>query len=81
MYHTIKFAVDLEVSPRQPMEQLRIRKGARLKAQVKPHVIETANGPIEVADLFFADGTSARSLPFELFLFVDNEVCDYSDTY
>jgi hypothetical protein len=75
MYHTIEFHavwnVDLEVSPKQPLEQLRLRKGTRLKAQVKPYVIETADGPVEVADLFFEDGTSARSLPFDLFSFVD----------
>jgi len=62
MYHTIEFradlTADLEVSPKQPLEQLRIRNGTRLKAQVKPSVIESSDGPVEVADLFFEDGTS-----------------------
>jgi hypothetical protein len=75
VYHTIEFhndlAVDLEVSPKQPLEQLRIRKGTRVSAQVKPSVIETSDGPVEVADLFFEDGSTARSLPFGLFSFVD----------
>jgi hypothetical protein len=75
MYHSIEFrttwTVDLEVSQRQPLEQLRIRKGTRLKAQVKPYVIESTDGPVEVADLFLEDGTAARSLPFDLFSFVD----------
>jgi hypothetical protein len=75
MYHTIQFnddlTVDLEVSPKLPLERLRIRRGTRLSAQVKPSVAETANGPVEVADLFFADGTATRSVPFEHFAFVD----------
>lgn len=40
MYHAIEFnddlTVDLEVSPNKPLERLRIRKGARLRAQMKP---------------------------------------------
>jgi hypothetical protein len=62
MYHTIEFhgglTVDLEVFPKQPLERLRIGKGSRLIAQVKPYVVETPDGPVEVADLFFADGTA-----------------------
>ena len=75
MFHTIEFhtdwTVDLEVSPKHPLEQLSIRKGTRLKAQVKPYVIETSDGPMEVADLFLEDGTTARSLPFAFFSFVN----------
>jgi len=75
MYHTIEFhadlTADLEVSPKQPLEQLRIRKGTRLSVQVKPSVIESSDGPVEVADLFFEDGTSVRLLPFDVFSFVD----------
>ena len=75
MYHTIKFngelTVDLEVSPKQPLERLRIRKGTRLTAEVKPHVVEMPDGPVEVADLFFVHGTVTRSVPFDLFSFVD----------
>ena len=40
-------------------------------AQVKPQVVETETGPVEVADLFFADGTTSRSVPFDDFAFVD----------
>ena len=47
------------------------RKGSRLRAQLKPYVVETAGGPVEVADLFFEDGTSARTVPFAGFAFVD----------
>ncbi len=75
MYHTIEFGVeflaDLEVSPKKPLERLRIRKGDRLPAQIKPYVVETAEGPVEVADLFFEDGTATRGVPFACFCFVE----------
>lgn len=75
MYHTIQFTVaflvGLEVSPRQPLERVRIRRGDRLRAQVRPYVVDTAEGPREVADLFFEDGTATRRVPFAYFAFVD----------
>jgi hypothetical protein len=75
MYHTIKFTgdltVDLEVSPKQHLERLRIRKGERLQAQIKPYVVETEDGPVEVADLFSEDGTTTRMVPFSSFSFLD----------
>lgn len=75
MYHTIEFAdehvFDLEVSPKHWLERLIVRKGARLQAQIKPYVVETEAGPVEVADLFLADGTTTRMVPFELLSFVD----------
>ena len=74
MYHTIKFTgemtVDLEDSSKQPLEKLLIRKNTRLKAQIKPYVVESVDGPVEVADLFFADGTITRKVPFESFSFL-----------
>ena len=75
MYHTIEFTeecfVDLEISPKHRLEQLLIHRDTRLQAQIKPFVMETEDGPLEVADLFFADGTSACTVPFEWFSFVD----------
>jgi hypothetical protein len=75
MYHTIEFHSDLvvtvEVSPTQLLERLRIPKGTRCSAQVKPSVVQTPHGPVEVADLFFEDGTVTRSVLFERFAFVD----------
>jgi hypothetical protein len=74
VYHTIEFAadltVDLEVSARHRLERLLIRRGTRLAAQLKPYVVEAEEGPVEVADLFFADGTATRSVRFERFCFV-----------
>jgi hypothetical protein len=75
MYHTITFndnaTVDLETSPKHRLEQLLIMKGIPLRAQIKPYVIETDDGPVEVADLFFADGTATRQVPFQCFSFVE----------
>lgn len=75
MFHTIEFkaefTVDLEISPRHPVERLLIQRGNRMHAQVKPYVMEGPDGPLEVADLFFADGTTTRQVPFHLFTFVE----------
>ena len=75
MYHTIEFdeplTLDLETSPRHPLERVSIRKGARLRAEIKPYVVETEDGPAEVADLFFEDGTATRGVRFASFSFVE----------
>lgn len=75
MYHTIEFradrTVDLEIDPRHRLERLRVRRGYRTEALVKPYVVERPDGPVEVADLFFADGTITRAMPFALFSFVE----------
>ena len=77
MYHTIQFTeaflAVLEVSPKQRLERVRIRRGDRLQAQVRPYVVDTGEGPREVADLFFEDGTATRKVPFAYFAFVDAE--------
>ena len=75
MYHSIQFAlaitVDLETSPKQWQERVAIRQGTQMRAQIKPYVVESKHGPIEVADLFFEDGTTARMVPFAHFSFVE----------
>ena len=75
MYHTIEFGTeilaDLERSSKHPLERIRIRKSTRLKAQIKPYVAEGKKGPVEVADLFFEDGSVTRMVPFRFFSLVD----------
>lgn len=75
MYHLIEFTAnfttDQEVSPRQRLERLRVRKGTRASVGLRPYVVETAGGPVEVADLFFEDGTVTRQVRFEQFRFVE----------
>ncbi len=75
MYHTIEFCVDftvdLQVSRKQPLERLRLTKGTRCQVQLRPYVAESVNGPVEVADLYFQDGTVGLMIPFACFSFVD----------
>jgi hypothetical protein len=65
----IEFAIDLQVdlagSPWHRLERAFVRRGTRLR----PHVLEDSGGPVEVADLFFADGTAAYDVPFACFIF------------
>jgi hypothetical protein len=76
MYHILEFAVefmvDVEISRKQPLERVLVRRGTRVRAQLRPYVIETDDGPVEVADLFFEDGTSTRGVRFEWFSFVES---------
>lgn len=75
MFHLIEFKTgflaDLEISPRQRLERLRIQKGTRAHVRLRPSVLETAEGPVEVADLYFEDGTVTRQVPFDRFRFVE----------
>jgi hypothetical protein len=75
MYHTLEFAVeftaDLEISPKHHLERLLIEQGTRVRAQIRPYVVETEDGLVEVADLFFEDGTATRQVPFEYFTFME----------
>ena len=75
MYHLIEFTkelvVDLVAPPGQRPEQTPIRKGTRRQAQLKPYVEETEDGFVEMADLFFEDGTATRAVPFAAFTFAD----------
>jgi hypothetical protein len=75
MCHLIEFrtdvTADLEVSPKQRLERPRIPSGTRVYAYVRPYVVETAAGPVEVADLHFDDGTIAPQIPFEWFRFAE----------
>jgi hypothetical protein len=75
MYHTIEIVADvvadLERSRKLPLEQLALKRGTRLQAQIKPYVMERPEGPVEVADLFLEDGSAARGVLFGCFSFVD----------
>ncbi len=75
MFHTIEFVVevktDLERSPRNRLERVAFRKGMRVAAQIKPYVMEGVAGPVEVADLLFADGSAVSKVPFAWFTLVD----------
>ena len=75
MYHTIEFRVPararIEMLGKDHLTQISIKKGARMQAQIRPYVVETSLGPIEVADLLLADGSAARAVRFASFKFID----------
>jgi hypothetical protein len=75
MCHLIEFCTDftadLDVSPRQRLERIRIPSGTHAFAHVRPSILETNEGPVEAADLYFDDGTVARLVPYEWFRFGD----------
>jgi hypothetical protein len=74
-YHTIELTVDLKValgrSPRQRLEPATLRRGTRLPARLRPHVVESDYGPVEVADLLLADDTALCDVSFGCFRFPD----------
>jgi hypothetical protein len=71
MYHTIEFTVefsgDLEISRKHRLDRILLPCGTRVRAQLRPYVVETEDGPVEVADLFFEDSTATRGVPFASF--------------
>jgi hypothetical protein len=73
MFHTIEFTfdslLDLEVGRRKPLERVLIRRGTRRRAQIRPYVAEEAGELVEMADLYFEDGTVARRVSFACFFF------------
>ena len=42
-----------------------------MSAQIRPYVVETKQGPVEVADLFLEDGSVARAVRMATFSFID----------
>ena len=65
------FIADVELSPKQRLERVRIQRGLRAWVQVAPHVVETAFGPVEAADLHFEDRSVIRNVRYEQFRFID----------
>src|SRR5262249_51229171 len=75
MYHTIQFTAGLVVHFERSRARARgqglIPRGVWVRTRLKPYVVETADGPVEVADLFFGDGTTVRGVRFACFSFVN----------
>jgi len=76
MYHLIEMVVDLRVdligAPRHRRKRRSFRKGSQLWVQIRPYVTEDEDGPAEVADLVFEDGSTVPQVPFACFAFVDS---------
>jgi hypothetical protein len=75
MYHTIEFRLkglaEIESPGKAHLEQIVIQQGSRLCAQTKPYVVESNQGPVEVADLLLEDGSVVRAVRMATFSFVD----------
>jgi hypothetical protein len=75
MYHSIEFRLKgvaaVETPGNRRLEQVVIQPGTRLRALVKPYVVESDMGPVEAADLFLEDGSVARGVRFASFSFLD----------
>jgi hypothetical protein len=75
MFHAIEFRGVVFTEVDRPgyalLEWDLIKEGTRLQAEIKPYVTESDEGPIEVADLIFEDGSVAREVRFATFRFLD----------
>ena len=75
MFHEIEFRWVVLAEVDRPgyalLERAVITEGTRLHANIRPYVAESPDGPIEVADLFFEDGSIARAVRFAAFRFLD----------
>jgi hypothetical protein len=75
VYHAIEFTTDFHADfahpPRHRLERLLLRRGTRLPARLRPHVLESARGPVEAADLLLEDGTVIHDVPFACFRILD----------
>jgi hypothetical protein len=76
MVHTIRFRVrfvsDLQRRGQSRLEQVRLEAGYVMYAQVRPWIMETTRGPVEVADLQGDDGI-LLAVPFAAFQFVNRD--------
>jgi hypothetical protein len=75
MYHSIEFGrnllAELDIPGEGRTPRVQIDKGTRVKAEIRPYVVMSALGPIEVADLLLEDDTVARAVAFASFRFLD----------
>jgi hypothetical protein len=80
VYHPIEFTTGciIRVQPpgRDVLAPVFILPGTRVRAEIWPAVVETAGGPVEVAELTFEDGCRAPLLPYACFAFVDEPVAE-----
>jgi hypothetical protein len=75
MAHAIEFRwvvlADLDRPEYAYQQRVVIKEGTRMHAQIKPYVVESPDGPVEVADLLLDDGSVARAVRFAAFRFLD----------
>jgi hypothetical protein len=76
MYHNLEFRmnglIELESPDSTRLPHVVLQDWTRVRAQVKPYVLESGRGAIEVADLLLEDGSAARAVRFASFRFLDD---------
>jgi hypothetical protein len=74
MYHRLQFRatyrLDLQVPGKARLEQVLIRKGEIIEAEVQPCVEHTDDGPVEVANLHLAGDGTLLAVPMDYFQFM-----------
>jgi hypothetical protein len=75
MIHEIEFRWVVLAEVDRPeyayLQRVVIKEGTRMHARIKPYVAQSPDGPVEVADLYFDDGSVARAVRFAAFRFLD----------
>ena len=74
MNHQLRFRadgqLDLQITGKPRLEQVKVRQGEVIEAKVRPYVLETSEGPIECADLQLGDEGTLVNVRMEYFEFV-----------
>jgi hypothetical protein len=74
MTHQLRFRadcqLDLQSSSKARLEQVKVRHGEVIEAQVRPYVEETEEGPVEFADLQLGSDGTFMAVRMEHFEFV-----------
>jgi hypothetical protein len=75
MLHTIEFRwvvlAEVDRADYAYPQRVVIKEGTRLRAEIKPYVAESDDGPVEVANLSLEDGSALRAVRFAAFRFLD----------
>jgi hypothetical protein len=72
--HQLRFRadgqLDLQIAGKPRLEQVKVRAGEVIEAQVRPYVAETSEGPVECADLQLGEEGTLVNVRMECFEFV-----------
>jgi hypothetical protein len=74
MLHQLRFRADCQIDyqgqPKARLERVKVRTGEVIEARVRPYVEETAEGPVEFADLQLGSNCTFLAVRMEHFQFV-----------
>lgn len=73
MYHKLRFRtsqeLDLQIPGKGRLEKVKFRRGDVIEAYVRPYIIESEDGPVEIADLNLGREGTLVGVPMEFFRF------------